>query len=181
MKRIAGLLAALALGLCGAAAWAQSGYPDKPIRILVGFSPGVAPDVTSRLFGDPSVGAYQAGGQTYFYIASLFIPSNQLQDDLALTRCTVVGSGATASLSCGQPIVAAASGQCVLHPPKSAGCSFLDKEFVAIDAARARLYISYTDFGVNFSPTDTFSNGQIEWRIRVDVVNGALVPEITKH
>ena len=26
-----------------------------------------------------------------------------------------------------------------------------------------------------------FSNGQIEWRIRVDVVNGALVPEITKH
>ena len=27
-------------------------YPDKPIRIIVGFSPGVAPDVTSRLFGD---------------------------------------------------------------------------------------------------------------------------------
>lgn len=26
-----------------------------------------------------------------------------------------------------------------------------------------------------------FSNGQIEWRIRVDVVNGALVPEITQH
>ena len=35
-----------------AAALAQSGYPDKPIRILVGFSAGVAPDVTSRLFGD---------------------------------------------------------------------------------------------------------------------------------
>ena len=31
---------------------AQSNYPDKPIRILVGFSAGVAPDVTSRLFGD---------------------------------------------------------------------------------------------------------------------------------
>jgi hypothetical protein len=26
-----------------------------------------------------------------------------------------------------------------------------------------------------------FSNGQIEWRIRVDVVNGQLVPEITPH
>ena len=26
--------------------------PDKPIKILVGFSPGVAPDVTSRLFAD---------------------------------------------------------------------------------------------------------------------------------
>ena len=33
-------------------ALAQSGYPDKPIRILVGFSAGVAPDITSRLFGD---------------------------------------------------------------------------------------------------------------------------------
>ena len=33
-------------------ALAQSNYPDKPIRILVGFSAGVAPDVTSRLFGD---------------------------------------------------------------------------------------------------------------------------------
>ena len=26
-----------------------------------------------------------------------------------------------------------------------------------------------------------FSNGQTEWRIRVDVVNGALQPEITQH
>src|SRR5690349_21229794 len=43
-----GLAFALATGL----ALAQSGYPDKPIRILVGFSAGVAPDITSRLFGD---------------------------------------------------------------------------------------------------------------------------------
>jgi tripartite-type tricarboxylate transporter receptor subunit TctC len=51
MKRLAGLGAALVLALAGAAV-AQSSYPEKPIRILVGFSPGVAPDVTSRLFGD---------------------------------------------------------------------------------------------------------------------------------
>ena len=44
----AGIAFALASGL----ALAQSGYPDKPIRILVGFSAGVAPDITSRLFGD---------------------------------------------------------------------------------------------------------------------------------
>ena len=31
---------------------AQSSYPDKPIRILVGFTPGVAPDITARLLGD---------------------------------------------------------------------------------------------------------------------------------
>jgi tripartite-type tricarboxylate transporter receptor subunit TctC len=46
-----GALAALVcIGSGGAAA--QANYPDKPIRILVGFSAGVAPDITSRLFGD---------------------------------------------------------------------------------------------------------------------------------
>jgi tripartite-type tricarboxylate transporter receptor subunit TctC len=51
MRRLIGLAAASLLAL-GALAFAQSGYPDKPIRILVGFSPGVAPDITSRLFAD---------------------------------------------------------------------------------------------------------------------------------
>ena len=51
MKRMAGLAAAFSLALAGFAI-AQPGYPDKPIRILVGFSAGVAPDITSRLFGD---------------------------------------------------------------------------------------------------------------------------------
>ena len=41
-----------ALALATVGALAQAGFPDKPIRILVGFSAGVAPDVTSRLFGD---------------------------------------------------------------------------------------------------------------------------------
>src|SRR5436305_15349341 len=52
MKKTVGLVAALTLGLSCALAIAQSRYPDKPIRILVGFSAGVAPDITSRLFGD---------------------------------------------------------------------------------------------------------------------------------
>jgi tripartite-type tricarboxylate transporter receptor subunit TctC len=46
------LSAALLLASAGGFALAQSGYPDKPIRVLVGFSAGVAPDVTMRLFGD---------------------------------------------------------------------------------------------------------------------------------
>src|SRR5436853_480506 len=50
--RFAGMGIAVVLALASGLAMAQSGYPDKPIRILVGFSPGVAPDVTSRLFGD---------------------------------------------------------------------------------------------------------------------------------
>ena len=50
MRKIAG--AACVLALASGFAIAQSGYPDKPIHILVGFSAGVAPDITSRLFGD---------------------------------------------------------------------------------------------------------------------------------
>ena len=56
MKTLLSPLAATSLALvslaCAAPASAQSVYPDKPIRILVGFSPGVAPDITSRLFAD---------------------------------------------------------------------------------------------------------------------------------
>jgi tripartite-type tricarboxylate transporter receptor subunit TctC len=49
MRMIGGFLAAV---LVAGLALAQGGYPDKPIRIIVGFSPGVAPDVTMRLFSD---------------------------------------------------------------------------------------------------------------------------------
>src|SRR4051812_26838065 len=61
MRRLFGVAAAMLLGFAALACaaqvwtakgWAQSGYPDKSIRILVGFSPGVAPDITSRLFAD---------------------------------------------------------------------------------------------------------------------------------
>jgi tripartite-type tricarboxylate transporter receptor subunit TctC len=31
---------------------AQTNYPEQPIRIIVGFTPGVAPDVTARLLAD---------------------------------------------------------------------------------------------------------------------------------
>jgi tripartite-type tricarboxylate transporter receptor subunit TctC len=52
MNRIIGLMAALSLAVASGPAFAQANYPDKPIHILVGFPPGVAPDVTSRLFAD---------------------------------------------------------------------------------------------------------------------------------
>ena len=48
MKTIVGFLALLS----AAGAMAQSNYPDKPVRILVGFTPGVAPDIAARLLAD---------------------------------------------------------------------------------------------------------------------------------
>ena len=42
----------LALLLCAAGAVAQSNYPEKSVRILVGFTPGVAPDIAARLLAD---------------------------------------------------------------------------------------------------------------------------------
>ena len=43
------ILRAAFLALSVGAAAAQSGYPEQTVRILVGFTPGVAPDITARL------------------------------------------------------------------------------------------------------------------------------------
>ena len=46
------LLLAFALGLAAAAAGAQTGFPTKPIRLVVGFPAAGAPDLLARLFAD---------------------------------------------------------------------------------------------------------------------------------
>jgi len=102
---------------------------------------------TSLIEGDPSVEAYTVGGSTYFYISSIFIPFTVPENALSVTACKVNGSGATATLACGQPIVAAISSDCETFPDGSTFCSFLDKEFLSIDPTRGRLYMSYTEFG----------------------------------
>ena len=52
MKTIVAMAAALALLHAASDAAAQSGYPEKSVRILVGFTPGVAPDIVARLLAD---------------------------------------------------------------------------------------------------------------------------------
>jgi tripartite-type tricarboxylate transporter receptor subunit TctC len=54
MKVICGIcrIAAALLALASGNAIAQASYPGQTVRILVGFSPGGAPDVTARLLAD---------------------------------------------------------------------------------------------------------------------------------
>src|SRR3954471_19879139 len=51
MIRTAAVGLALALGLCGAAG-AQSSWPDRPLKLVVGFTPGGAADYVGRTVGD---------------------------------------------------------------------------------------------------------------------------------
>src|SRR5262245_63975619 len=50
-KRGGWLFALLLGGVMLAAAQAQTSYPDRPIRIVIGFGPGGLADITMRLLG----------------------------------------------------------------------------------------------------------------------------------
>jgi tripartite-type tricarboxylate transporter receptor subunit TctC len=47
-----GLWAVALLLAAGSAAYAQSDYPNKPIRLVVGFTPGSVADITARVLGN---------------------------------------------------------------------------------------------------------------------------------
>jgi len=52
MKLAANLFAALLVLFAAQAASAQSSYPNRPVKILVGFTPGTAPDLAARILAD---------------------------------------------------------------------------------------------------------------------------------
>src|SRR5580693_7990640 len=52
MKLAAKLFAAVAVLLAALPASAQSGYPNRAVKILVGFTPGTAPDLAARIMAD---------------------------------------------------------------------------------------------------------------------------------
>jgi tripartite-type tricarboxylate transporter receptor subunit TctC len=52
MKLAANLLGALLVLLAAHTASAQSNFPNRPIKILIGFTPGTAPDVVARILAD---------------------------------------------------------------------------------------------------------------------------------
>jgi tripartite-type tricarboxylate transporter receptor subunit TctC len=47
------LAAGLGLGMAGGLAWAQAGWPNRPLRLLVGFPPGSSPDLMARAIAEP--------------------------------------------------------------------------------------------------------------------------------
>lgn len=53
MKKSKLILAALALGIFSQGAFAQAKYPDRPIRLVVGFAPGGAADAVARSISEP--------------------------------------------------------------------------------------------------------------------------------
>jgi tripartite-type tricarboxylate transporter receptor subunit TctC len=52
MRPASNLFAALLVALAAQAASAQSPYPNHPVKILVGFTPGTAPDLAARILAD---------------------------------------------------------------------------------------------------------------------------------
>ena len=52
MMRMANVFAALLVAIAAQAASAQSPYPNRPVKIVVGFTPGTAPDLVGRILAD---------------------------------------------------------------------------------------------------------------------------------
>src|SRR4051812_2552205 len=59
MKRRSALLgtvtltaAALTAFVMTPAAWAQAGYPDRPVRVILPYAAGVSPDIVARLVAE---------------------------------------------------------------------------------------------------------------------------------
>src|SRR6201995_1418126 len=52
MRIASSLFAALVVLFAAQTASAQSSYPNRPVKILVGFTPGTAPDLAARILAD---------------------------------------------------------------------------------------------------------------------------------
>jgi tripartite-type tricarboxylate transporter receptor subunit TctC len=57
MNTVRRIVAALSILVAAGQALAQAAYPEQSVRVLVGFTPGVAPDVTARLLAEGLSGA----------------------------------------------------------------------------------------------------------------------------
>ena len=89
MKLAANLFAALLLLLAAQTASAQSGYPNRPVKILVGFTPGTAPDVVARILADrfAEVWVRRSWSRIFPAPAATLPPIASLKRPPTATRC----------------------------------------------------------------------------------------------
>jgi hypothetical protein len=135
----------------------------RTFRDLVGLRNNNA---NQQWFGDPTVVAIDAH---HFAIGSLYLPANQPDCTTGPARLQaaveVLTIGTTGAVSLGLPVVAADGGDaCPLFnddpaddPPNTA---FIDKEWLAYDAASRRLAMSYTRLFFGFGGQS--GAGQVE-------------------
>ena len=84
-----------------------------------------------------------------------------------MAACVASGLGASATLSCSQPIIIASSSVCLTQSGFTF-CGFLDKDFLSIDTKRGLLYASFTEIGLTPATAD------LEELAVCDIGNGAL-------
>ena len=68
---VAALAVALSPGAGGTAAFAQGDYPNRPIRLVVGYSTGGPTDILARLLGQ-EIGFFQVAGAAKGFFALIF-------------------------------------------------------------------------------------------------------------
>ncbi len=126
----------------------------------LGGLPNINCGLNTKWEGDPSVGTYSNSGFSYFYVSSLYVCTNvngcpaaglphSFEGAVALTACQVAGT----TLTCGQPTVVA-TGNCkgISDTATTACFPFLDKDYLAVDQARKRVYLTFTDFTETTTP-----------------------------
>ena len=89
MKLAANLFAALFVLLAAQTAPAQSGYPNRTVKILVGFTPGTAPDLAARILADrfAEVWARRSWSRTFPAPAATLPPNASPNRPPTATRC----------------------------------------------------------------------------------------------
>ena len=117
MKRLliaagAALMLAASVPMVGPAA-AQTNYPEQTVRIVVGYPPGVSPDIAARLLGDKFSDAW---GKPVV-IENVTGAGSNIATDRVAKSPPASPTGSTSNPSVPQPPSASTTPSCARSPP----------------------------------------------------------------